>query len=698
MTTSRSRRKWLAALLVPLAGAATALLPAAPAAGAHSAHPHHGHIRGQVKLPTPPAPPRLARLTGSVTPKAAAPLAATDKVALRPLVIALDKDDFGLPTWKTVLGRIGSPYDVLYAKTEQLTAGRLVLPDGTGRYNAILLTDNALLYPDGSGNYVSGLDAAEWQALWAYESTYKVRQASLYTSYGTFPEDYCLRAGEEGGGAFTAKLTTAGAQVFDYLKADAQIPITDSYVYRTTVAAGCSAQPLLTVGDRVLGVTSTSTDGRERAGLTFSSHESLQQVGLLGYGLVRWATRGVFSGELRHWINVDVDDWFNSSDHLYPDGHVETDPGFRLTGPEVSGIDNQQKSLRTQFPAAAGFTLNLPYNGGDLDPEAPSQCSTSNTSDSLTSYSLCLKRNFRWVNHTLTHPEMNFTSAAVNRQEISENLEVGRDAGLTVPTEILKTPAYSGLGVYNPDPNAPDTDPPTDFGLAKSNKALLDAAYGLGVRYVHGNMSFTSHQPSCFNCGIYHPLRKEILVVPDWPTNIGYQATAPAEQALFYNQLYGPNGRIPQFPRNLTYAEQLEYESNVTLSHLTSGSAYAHTLHQGNLRQYSVGKSLTFDWLQLVVAKYTAKFKVPLRNPDWPALSTYVKARNAHFSETAAGRDPVWDKSTGKVTYTAATTGSLFLTGVTGVTGTVDRYGSDNIVQIPVKAGGAITGTATPRP
>ncbi|ONI90396.1 hypothetical protein ALI144C_03025 [Actinosynnema sp. ALI-1.44] len=691
----------LAATTLFLPGATA--LPAAADAHAHGSNAKHKHplIRADVARPQPSPPPRLRPVNGAVAakPEDTRVLAPT-KVALRPLVIALDNADFGLPTWKSVLDKVGTPYDVLLARSEPLTAARLTRPDGTGKYNAILLTDNALLYQNGSGDYVSAFDAAEWQALWTYESTYQVRQASLYMSWGTFPEDHCLRAGSEGGvetPPVQATLTSAGAQFFDYLKPTAQIPISYSYVYRSTLASGCDAQPLLMLGTDVAGVLSRSADGRERAGLTFSSNEYLMQTDLLGYGLLRWATRGVLVGEHRHWINADLDDWFNSSDHLYPDGHLETDPGFRLGGVEAASVNAQQVALRDQFPLAAGFTLNLPYNGGDLDPEAPSKCSALNTPDPLTSFSRCLAGSFRWVNHTVSHPEMNFTDLEENYEEIGENLEIGREAGLRVPTEVLKTPAYSGLGVYNPDPNAPDTDPPTDFGLAKSNRDMLEAAADLGVKYLHGNMSFNSHKPSCFNCGIYHPLEPSLLIVPDWPTNIGYQTTAPAEQTLFYNSLYGPNGRWPFHDHNLTYQEMLDYESDVALQHVMTGSAYAHTLHQGNLHQYAPGKSLTFDWLQATVAKYSAKYQVPLKNPDWMALSGYVKARTAHFAELAAKADPVWDKTANTVTYKPTRAGSLFLTGVTGGNGATDRYGTDNITQFTTVAARQITATATPR-
>jgi hypothetical protein len=698
-----SHRKWISAVVAPLVVAALVTgLPTAAAAG-HEARPGHRHglVRGDVARPRPPAPPKLRVVNGPLTSASVSPLAATDRVALRPLVVALDSADFGLPTWKTVLDRIGTPYDVLLARSEQLTPDRLVRPDGTGRYSAVLLTDNALLQPDGSGNYVSAFDTAEWQALWSYERTYRVRQVSLYTSWGTFPEDYCLRPGVEGGvggSGLQASLTAAGRGLFDRLAPTTTVPITFSYVYRSTLASGCSAQPALTAGNHVLGVVSTSADGRERAALTFSSNEFLPQTDMLGHGLVRWATRGVFVGELRHWINADVDDWFNHTDHLYADGHLETDPGFRLSGSDAASASAQQNALRSGYPVAAGYTLNLPYNGGDITPSAPSQCSPSGTADALTSYSRCLASNFRWINHTVTHPEMNFTDYSTSRREIEDNLTLGRRVGLTVPTEVLKTPAYSGLGVYNPDPDAPDTEPPTDFGLGASNPAMLTAARDAGVRYLHGNMSFPSHRPSCFNCGVRHPLRPELLVVPDWPTNIGYQVTTPAEETLLYNSLYGPNGRFPYYDHDLSYPELLSYESEVGLQHVMSGSAYSHTLHQGNLRQFAPGRSLTFDWLRTIVDRYSARFVVPLRNPSWPALAGYVEARTSHFAGISGTTDAVWNRGTNSVTRTATTTGSLFFTGVTHPSGTVDRYGADIITSLPVTSGTTVVATAVPRP
>ncbi|MET8987171.1 hypothetical protein ABZW49_17130 [Nonomuraea wenchangensis] len=680
---------------------------AAAAPGSEHGHAHAAPLRAKVERPkvTKLGPLPKVKMKGGVAVKrttttakttAALAAAAGDRVGLRALVVGVDQDDWGVATWKSVLDRVGAQYDVLFSKTQALAASDLLRADGAGKYNAVLLTNGSLLYFDGA-NYVSGLDSTEWNVLWAYERDYGVRQVSLYTAYGTWPEDYCLRAGSEGGIGDTpisTELTSAGAGVFDYLKTGVNVPISLSYAYRSTIAPGCSAEAIITSGSDVLGVRSTSTDGRERMALTFTSNQYLPQADLLTYGLFRWATRGLFLGEQRHYLNADVDDWFNSTDHLYPDGHVESDPGYRTTRADAVSTYNQQNAFTTGNPLASGFKLNLAYNGEGTTLSSPSTCSTPPFgADGLTSYSRCRASSFTWINHTFTHPKMNFTDYATSYSEIQDNLTRAAALGLSVDATVLKTGEYSGLGVYNPDVNN-DIDPPTDYGLAASNPHLLQAAKDLGVKYLHGNMSFGSHQPSCFNCGIYHPLEPSLMVVPDWPTNIAYHTTTPAEQTLFYNSYYGPNGKFPYWPVDQTYAQVLEHESDVALQHVMSGSIYAHTFHQGNLRDYGSSKSLVFDWLNAVMAKYNAYYNVPVITPDWGGIAHYVEDRTKHFAGLA-GVDAVHDRVAGTVTFESTAAATVFATNAAAPGATT--YGTDSIAHLTLTAGVPVTVTASVR-
>jgi hypothetical protein len=710
LTRRRAVRTLVAALGV---GALVVTLPGM--ADAQSQRPrtpaHAPHVPGygQVARPQVTAAKPLPQRSGKVAVSKAAsqpaapsgkaavePAAGTDKVALRALIVATNTDDFGVATWKTTLDRVGAAYDVFYDADATLTTDTLVRPDGTGRYNAILLTNSMQVYASGS-SFLNGLEPGEWNILWAYERNFGVRQAALYTSYGTWPEDYCLKSAGEtsvGDTPLNVSLTAAGAGVFDYLKAGAKISVTQSYVYRTALTAGCNAEATLTDGSNVLGVRTTSADGRERLALTFTSNQYLLHSDLLVYGMFRWAAKGLFLGEQRHFLNVDIDDWFNSSDHYFPDGHVEYDPGFQLSGHDAVNLDNEQIALRAAYPQAAGFTYNLAFNGADIDPFAGSACSPNGGPTELTATSKCLAGHFRWLNHTLNHPELNHTDYNTTRAEILDNRAAGTAIGLSSPDEVLKTPEYSGLGVYTVDPND-DTGVPVDHGLAGSNPNLLKAAKDLGIKYLHGNMSFASHVPTKFNTNIVHPLEPAVSVVPDWPTNIAYFVTTPDEETAFYNSFYGPNGKFPYWPTNRTYAQIVDYEAGVGLQHVAAGAINTHTFHLSNAHDYGAKKSLVGDWVEAVAAKYAALYATPLLNLNWSQIGAYTSVRNGHFAQLGAGVDAVYDRVAGTVTVVSPQAGTVQVGGVQADNATT--YGSDVTAPVQLAAGTAVTLTAAVR-
>ena len=638
---------------------------------------------------------------------AAAPAVPTNQVGVRALVIGVNSSDFGIATWTSMLDRVGAAYDVLDAQTTALTSSSLVNADGTGRYNAILLTSNSLLYQDSTGAYASALSADQWNLLWAYERTYAVRQATLYNSYGTFPEDYCLRAGTEGGVGSTPQLATltaaaTGSGPFSDLKPAAQIPITQSYVYDDTLAAGCSATPVLTSGASTLGVLTTSADGRQRLSLTFTSNQYLLQADLLTYAMFRWASRGLFFGELRHSLNVDVDDWFNTSDELLPTGTLTT---WQMTAHDAYNASLQQAALRKQYPLASQFTMGMAFNGSDANLSAGSTCSPNGGVNQLTATSRCLRNTFRWINHTYDHPDMDFTNYTQSVSEITQNFQVATQLGLPAPTNVVKTGGYSGLGVYNPNPND-DVDPPTDFGLTSSNPALIQAARDNGVQYLHGNMSFASHAAAvagCFNCGfwlglssdnskvIYPTTSPAVTVVPDFPTNIWYFSTNPAEETYFYNHYYGPGGLFPAFTTNQTYSQIIGNEAAQAINQIATGYIYTHTFHIGNLRDYGSGQTLLNDWASAVMSQYSSYYAVPLQSQGWPALAAYASDRMAHYAELHAGVSAVYDRGANTVTVTSPAAGSVTVSG-DGATGST-TYGSEKSAKITLAANTPVTFT-----
>jgi hypothetical protein len=224
-----------------------------------------------------------------------------------------------------------------------------------------------------------------------------------------------------------------------------------------------------------------------------------------------------------------------------------------------------------------------------------------------------------------------------------------------------------------------------------SNGEFLRAAKDAGVKYLHGNMSFASHQPACFNCAITHPMQPELSIVPDWPTNIAYHVTTAAEETYFYNSFYGPNGKFPYWSTNLTYAQLLDYEAGIGLAHVATGSVYSHTLHISNLRNYSSGKTLATDWVNAVMSKYTALYRVPLKTLAWPTLAKYSVDRNTHFAGLAGGARAVYNRTTNTVTVTSPVATTVTVSGAN--TAGASTYGAEVSAPVTLATGASVTFT-----
>lgn len=586
-------------------------------------------------------------------------VAAGRPVELRFLVIATNAADLGLAPIKTLLDHLGAAYQVLLAAEQPLTRDTLIRPDGVGRFNAVLLTNNNLLYSK-EGNFVGAFDGIEWNQLWQYERDYGVRQVVMYSSAGLYPEDYCLQQVESNGVSeqgIVARLSPVGTRIFDYLRPEVALPIKASFVYRTKLKPGCQATPILSdERGNVLGVTTTSSDGRERLALTFSQNANLLHTQLLGYGLVRWASKGLFLGEQRMYFGLDVDDWLGANPWRLADGTFAPS-GFRISAKDAWAVYLQQLELRKRFPLAGKFTLGMAYNGGGAKPEAPPSCDPNAPSpDGLTSITYCLRDKFRWINHTFRHLLMDDLPYESALSEIKRNIEAARTLGLEIQADMLKTGELSGLGWRSRSENSLAKE---DLGLQASNKALLQAAKEAGIRYIHANMSVPSHRPACWNCTLVHPLEPSLTLIPVWPVNIAYDVTTPEEASSAYNATYGPKGSQPYWPKDLLYSEIVDSEASLAFQHILSGSVYTHYLHQSNLHEYAPGRSLAYDWLERALEKYSQYFRVPLQNPSWPEIIAYTQARTSH-ARLLGDLSAVW--SEGTLTLKSPAEGSVFLT------------------------------------
>jgi hypothetical protein len=687
-----------------------------------------------------------------ITPQATGPN--VGKVELKVLVMYAGKDpavstdpnqeDIGLPVWTSMLQAIGIPYDTFNGLKQTLTSQALINDDGVGKYNAIFLTNGALVYQEDAtlDRWNTSLSPDEWNLLWQYERDYKVRQAALYI-YPNYvanlpsanPEDYCLRyngftnTNLVGGTPVEAQLTADGQQVFDYLKQDLKFRIENSWLYRSkppsaSVEPKCAGTKVLLrlpADGSALAVTTTSEDGRERIATTFAHNFVFLPAQLMAYGMVRWATKGMFLGERHLYLTVDVDDHFNRTDRRLSNGTLDP-AGFRISPQDFWAAYQIQQSLRSKYPLAARFVTNLAFNGDDegelagARPKSPTICDVSDARlnnpmtddfDGLTSLTKCLSGKFRWLNHTLSHQNMDFVEDAgyaIAKREIVENNRIADELGITFPKSILKSGELSGLGYRKPNKNDPNGIK-EDFGLASSNTQLLQAAKDAGIKVLHSNLSVCGQNPSpisrpgfcgtptlaqlnqmCMNCGQVHPLEPSLFLVPVRPNGVAFFTTAPDEAVSYYNVLYGLNGIFP-FPlpgprRDFTYQEMVELEADFVLrNHLLPGAINSNFFHQGNLREYAAGKNLVYDWVERVLQKYSALYTLPLRTPSWHVIVQYVQDRNSHFANLRnSGFKVILDPASNTLSVSGAKGGALFVTGT--AVGRYETYGSDTIARL----------------
>ncbi|WP_291430198.1 hypothetical protein [Deinococcus sp.] len=624
-------------------------------------------------------------------------------LALKVLILSSGPNDDGIEAARALLEQSGIPYDVLDASVTPLNTATLIAPDGSGRYQGVILTDSALIMDTGNGTYPSALDSAEWDTLFEYERTFRVRQLALYGAPGTVPEDYGLRlvAGAETS-TTSLRLNAAGQAVFSDLKS-APIPVTYSYTYPSALQSvpGVSTRVLATdPAGHVLAAMSTSADGRERLILTSAQNPYLTHSQLLGRGLARWLTRGVHLGEHRRFLQVDIDDVFTAGDHLTSNLTLTTP--FRLSGTDLLSARTQQDLLRINYPAAPDFRYAMMFNGGGADTSVPTLCSNlpGLTSDLLSSVARCLNTQFDWVNHTLDHQRVDVMPLSTVTAQIQENLTVGTKLGLRMSRASLVTGEHSGLGFMDPNDDGTRNDqgdpsgPKKDLGLGRSNPNLLAVAQNSGVTYLGSDHSIASQvDAQCPTCGVPHPLNPGIFLVPRWPNSVAYHVTTPDAATAFYNSLYGPGGLFPYWDRNLSYEEFLDRESDQALTHILNGTPFPHYMHQPNLRQYESGKSLATDWVKAALAKYSTYSTLPLNTLRWDDLGAQLRRHTAEVKATAAGTlSGLWNRSAGTVRLTSSA-GSVPVTLSGATSGTL--YGSDRAARYDLS--GSLDVPVTPR-
>ncbi|MGI5425322.1 hypothetical protein [Streptomyces sp. CA-179760] len=594
---------------------------------------------------------------GMITAGVTAPgAAAAEEPRIDLKVLVVDNGDSPVKAVTAQLRSTGVPYttvDLNDSGRPRITESFLsdtVNGRPRAKYQGVVLPNEA---PFGAGS-------AEQTALETYERTYGIPQVDAYT--WAHPEvglDYT----SDGGWAGTldgreASVTAAGkAGRFGYLQGafrfeDNAPDVQESYGYVARPRAGFTSYVDLPVpGGTGRGslVGEYAHDGRRELVVTFAYNDNQQQFRLLARGIVEWLTQGVHLGQTRNSFAVHVDDVFA------PDSRWDTErdctPGdFDCAGGDGEGttpirMTADDAAYAAQWQREHGFTMDMVYNAGSGEEWKTEHGGT----DALTDRLLVDKAQYRWVNHTYTHPflgcvqdtssvpwscaknadgSVKYMSRAEIAAQIRDNHNWAVAKGLPVDRAELVTGEHSGLKTL---PQQPADNPNLSGALADT-----------GVKWIASDNSREPEQRAIGNA----------LTVPRHPMNVYYNVGTAAEMADEYNWIYtsrgdGGSGACEDNPTSTCLDEPLDtttgyaehivpQEARTALGHALAGDPRPHYAHQSNLAE----DRLLYPVMEKVLADYRALFAddTPLENPRHSAIGTEVQRRAAWQAALANGR------------------------------------------------------------
>jgi hypothetical protein len=598
---------------------------------------------------------------------------------MRALVISADGTEPTLPAIQQALDYIGVPYTVWITSQHPgaLTADQLASANGVGQFYAVFLATSNLAYtPDGGNTWQSGLTAAEWQVLWSYEAAFKVRQVTLYT----FPTpDYgfsTYSAVDTTTKPVSSSLTSAGRIVFPYLSNTA-IPISNAYTYLGTVAATSTDVQVLArdASGKALIAVRTYADGRQNLAVTFSGNQYLVHTLAYNYGLVNWATRGIFLGQRQIYMTPQADDYFIADDiwtAATPCGtNLDLNPSgvtYRMNATDVSKLSAWQKARRLQT-STSGLRLSMAFNGSGT--VAESAGGDMPAGDTLINATTRYSSDFFWINHTYAHMLLNDTTSSLGETYLAQLTQ--NDAVAT----RLRLPNYSKGNLVTPEIS----------GL--SNPTFLTKAVAYGIKYVVSDVSRAGMGNPTPNVGYPNALQPSIYTIPRRANNLFYNVSQPAEWVAEYNCLYAS-----YWGKSLTYAQILDKESDMLLQNLLRGDIDPWMFHVTNMRFYDSArtKSLITDLIDATVAKYDKIYKLPMTSLSQDALGKAMQDRSVYNNAGVQGT------ITGKqITLTASGAATVPITGgcpATATQGITQKtYSGQCIASVPVTAGGQVSFT-----
>ncbi|WP_338908386.1 hypothetical protein [Streptomyces nigra] len=580
--------------------------------------------------------------------------AAEPRVDLKVLVV--DDGGSAVQAITAQLKSTGIPYTTVDLNdTNRPAVTTAFLSDTVGgtpraKYQGVVLPHEA---PFGAGS-------AEQTALEDFERTFGIPQVDAYTwAHPGVGLDYTTEGGWAGSlDGHEAAVTAQGrAGAFGYLDGaftfeDNDPSISESYGYAARPRAGFTSYvdvPVPGGSGRGSLVGEYAADGRRQLVVTFAYNQYQQQFRLLARGIVEWLTQGVHLGQARNYLAVHVDDVFApdarwDTERNCTPGDIDCVGGGGEEAPPIR-MTEQDAVRAAQWQRESGFRLDMVYNAGSGEEWKAEHGGT----DALATRLLADRNQYRWINHTYTHPFLgcvqdtstvpwscaknaNGSVHYMSRSEISaqirDNHTWGVTKGLPLDRTELVTGEHSGLK------NLPQQ--PVD------NPNLAGALADNGVKWIASDNSRESAQ---------RPVGSA-LTVPRYPMNVYYNTGTAEEMADEYNWIYtsqadGGSGICESNPASTCLDEPLDVatgyaehivpqEARAALGHAISNDPRPHYVHQSNLAE----DRILYPVLDKVLADHGALFadNTPLENLRQSAIGTEFKRRDAWQSALSQNR------------------------------------------------------------
>ena len=399
----------------------------------------------------------------------AASASAAQRIDMKVLLLGTSTSEPDFAAWRAALQREGVPFEAIVTSPGHapITAATLsdTLANGTqeAKYQALIVSVGALPECTESGCF-STLSAAEWTAIEEYEQTFHVRQITgdVFPGGGAGAAGYGLNAYTKGGefakGAESEeKLTTEGKTVFPYLNGPVTMD-TGTYGYEaiplSTQPTGASFHTLVEGPNKsALAGIYTHANGIEELVETFDQNQYQLQAELLRHGALNWVTRGVYFGDQRNYVEMDIDDTFSPDDAWNSTTHQNEYTNFAA----ALRIGPADVNYAAKWSEENHFRMDQLFNGGNSvvyqeehsgpDPLlAEFQKTNPATGKPYAS-------SFGWLSHTYDTPVMDVGCATQNYIEAELNQNTNWAA-----EKPGATPGTGGVGLTE------STDPSVALG------------------------------------------------------------------------------------------------------------------------------------------------------------------------------------------------------------------------------------------